>query len=114
MLKCLPILLVLAADCGTAQAEPLKFTDTEKAMAKVAVVDLNLGSEEGAAMLRRRIMLAARSLCESGSQPLSVGARLAQRQCVRDSLRPALARADRLIAQWRSAPRLAQGETIRN
>lgn len=113
MLKCLPILLVLAADCGTAQAEPLKFTDTEKAMARVAVVDLNLGSEEGATVLRRRIMLAARSLCES-SLPLSVGARLAQRQCVRDSLRPALARADRLIAQWRSAPRLAQGETIRN
>lgn len=114
MLKFLPILLALVAAGEIAQAEPLKFTDTEKAMARVAYVDLNLGSEEGAAALRRRIMLAARSLCESGSQPLSVGARLAQRQCVRETIRPALARADRLIAQWRSAPQLAQGETIRN
>lgn len=114
MLKFLPILLVLALAGGTAQAEPLKFSDTAKTMIRVTFIDLNLGSEEGAAVLRRRIMLAARSLCGRNSQPLSVGARLTQRKCVRESSRPALARADRLIAQWRFAPRLAQTEAIRN
>lgn len=114
MLKFLPILLVLAVASGTARAEPLKFVNTEKAIAKVTFVDLNLGSEEGAATLRRRIMLAGRSLCRIGAQPLSVREWLAQRECVRESTRPALAKADRLIAQWRSAPRLALVQAPRN
>lgn len=114
MLKFLSILLVLAAAGGTAQAEPLKFSDTEKTMVRVSFVDLNLGSEEGAAVLRGRIMSAAKSLCEDGSATLSVAARYAQRECVRESSQAALVTANRLIAQWRSAPRLAGVEEARN
>lgn len=114
MLKFLPILLVLAVAGGTARAEPLKFINEERPTARVSYADLNLGSEEGAETLRRRVMSAARSLCGNGLQGMSVGERRAARACLRDSARPALAQAERLIAQWASQHRFAGVQTPAN
>lgn len=103
----LVLALSTAALSGTASAAPLSTAEQEERSVAVSYRDLDLGSDEGVATLRRRLVAAAKSVCESEGLRISSLEFIEEQRCMRESLSRALATMDRLVAQLRSATRVA-------
>ncbi len=76
----------LAAAAGAASAQPA----TDVARVVVRYTDLDLTREEGAAVLARRINVAAHAICGSEPRPNDLAAYFSYRSCVNDSAEAAV------------------------